>query len=305
MVVVPKSNGDVRICIDFTKLNESVKRENYPLPAVEESLAKLANARMFSKLHEDANSSFWQTNLAEESRPLTTFITPFGRYCCSRLPYGINSASEFFQKRMSETVAGYPGVLCHMDDVLVFGASQESTHEILENFRSDRKSRSHTERNSWVKSLTRWVVETTPLANGYSRAELLMGHKLRTLVPVAPKNLTPKLPNTRELSRKEDEYKFKQKQYYDRRHRARPFSNVKTNDRVWVKDQRKWGIIKAESNEPRSYVIETDSGEIHRNRRDFSNLPEKPDTKIAKNNFETIPDEIPIHNNELKDNTKD
>ncbi|CAC5389742.1 unnamed protein product [Mytilus coruscus] len=77
MVVVPKSNGDVRICIDFTKLNESVKRENYPLPVVEESLAKLANARMFSKL--DGNFSFWQTNLAEESRPLTTFITSFGK----------------------------------------------------------------------------------------------------------------------------------------------------------------------------------------------------------------------------------
>ncbi|CAC5408775.1 unnamed protein product [Mytilus coruscus] len=41
---------------------------------------------------------------------------------------------------------------------------------------------------------------TTPLANGYSPAELLMGRKLRTLVPVAPKNLAPKLPNTRELS---------------------------------------------------------------------------------------------------------
>ncbi|VDI74829.1 Hypothetical predicted protein [Mytilus galloprovincialis] len=115
--------------IDFTKLNESVKRENYPLPAVKESLA---NARMFTKL--DANSSFWQTNLAEESRPLTTFITPFGRYCCNRLPFGINSqsANEFFQKRMSETVEGYPGVLCHMDDVLVFGASQEEHDERLE-----------------------------------------------------------------------------------------------------------------------------------------------------------------------------
>ncbi|CAC5397533.1 unnamed protein product [Mytilus coruscus] len=104
MVVVPKSNGVVRICIDFTKLNESVKRENYPLPAAEESLAKLANARMFTKL--DANSSFWQTNLAEESRPPTTFITPF--------------------------VEGYPGVLCHMDDVLVFGASQEEHDERLD-----------------------------------------------------------------------------------------------------------------------------------------------------------------------------
>ena len=59
MVVVPKSSGQVRICIDFTKLNMSVKRENCPLPSVEESLAKLANAVGFSKL--DANSSFWQT----------------------------------------------------------------------------------------------------------------------------------------------------------------------------------------------------------------------------------------------------
>jgi hypothetical protein len=59
MVVVPKSSGQVRICIDFIKLNMSVKRENFPLPSVEESLVKLANAVVFSKL--DANSSFWQT----------------------------------------------------------------------------------------------------------------------------------------------------------------------------------------------------------------------------------------------------
>ncbi|VDI44154.1 Hypothetical predicted protein [Mytilus galloprovincialis] len=82
---------------------------------------------------------------------------------------------------------------------------------------------------------------TTPLANGYSPAELLMGRKLRTLLPVAPKTLVPKLPNTRELLKKEDECKFKQKQYYDRRHRARPYSKVETNDRVWVKDQKKTG----------------------------------------------------------------
>jgi hypothetical protein len=103
----------VRICIDFTKLNMSVKREDFPLPSVEEYLAKLANAVVFSKL--DANSSFWHTNLATESRPLTNFITPFGRYCCNRLPFGISSASEFFQKRMSETLEGFPRVLCHVD----------------------------------------------------------------------------------------------------------------------------------------------------------------------------------------------
>jgi hypothetical protein len=62
MVVVPKSSGQVGICIDFTKLSMSAKRENFPLPSMEESLAKLANAVVFSKL--GANSSFWKTNLS-------------------------------------------------------------------------------------------------------------------------------------------------------------------------------------------------------------------------------------------------
>jgi hypothetical protein len=130
MVVVTKSSGQVKICINFTKLNMSAMRENCPLPSVEESLAKLGNAVVCSKL--DANSSFWQDNLASESRPLTTFITPFGRYCCNRLPFGISSASEFFQKRMSETLEGFPGVFCHMDDVLVCGSSQTEHTERVE-----------------------------------------------------------------------------------------------------------------------------------------------------------------------------
>ena len=68
-------------------------REKHPLPTVEESLSKPAGGR-FSNL--DANSGFWQINLAPESRLFTTFITPFGRFCFNRLPMGISSASEYF-----------------------------------------------------------------------------------------------------------------------------------------------------------------------------------------------------------------
>ena len=57
MVVVPKPNGKVRICVDLTKLNESIFREFHPLPSVDHTLAQLAGATMFSKL--DANSGFW------------------------------------------------------------------------------------------------------------------------------------------------------------------------------------------------------------------------------------------------------
>ena len=57
MVVVSKSNNKVRICVDLTKLNRSVCHERHILPSVEQTLAKLKGAKIFSKL--DANSGFW------------------------------------------------------------------------------------------------------------------------------------------------------------------------------------------------------------------------------------------------------
>ena len=60
-----------------------------------------------------------------ESRLLTTFITPHGRFCFNKLPFGITSAPEHFQRRMSEILRDLPGVVCHVDDVLVSGKDQE------------------------------------------------------------------------------------------------------------------------------------------------------------------------------------
>ena len=128
--VVPKSNGKVRICVDLTKLNASVCRERHILPSVEEILAQLGDAKVFTKL--DATSGFWQIKLANESALLTTFITPFGRYCFKRLPFGISSAPEVFQRKMSEILNGLEGVVCLMDDVLVFGRNYEEHNKQLE-----------------------------------------------------------------------------------------------------------------------------------------------------------------------------
>ena len=51
MVVVPKKSGAVCICVDFRPLNDNVLREVHPLPKVDENLAQLAGAQVFSKLH--------------------------------------------------------------------------------------------------------------------------------------------------------------------------------------------------------------------------------------------------------------
>ena len=109
LVVVPKKNGKVRLCVDMQPLNKHVLREVHPLPKVDETLAQLSGAKFFSKL--DANSGFWQIPLSERSKLLTTFITPQGRYCFNKLPFGICSAPEHFQKRMSHILAGLDGVV--------------------------------------------------------------------------------------------------------------------------------------------------------------------------------------------------
>ena len=139
MVVVPKPGGRVRICVDLSRLNESVCRERHPLPAVEQTLAQLAGARVFTKL--DANSGFWQIPLAQESAPLTTFIRPFGRFCFNRLPFGITSVPKHFQRRMSEVLQDAEGAVCLMDDILIHGKSQEE-HDwrLLEVFHRFKKA---------------------------------------------------------------------------------------------------------------------------------------------------------------------
>lgn len=123
MVVVPKKLGAVRICVDLKPFNNSVLREPHPIQTVDDTLAVLSGATHFSKL--DANSGFWQVPLVKESRHLTMFITLFGRHQFNKLPFGISSAPELFQHWMSRILDGLEGVMCLIDDVLLFGKSQE------------------------------------------------------------------------------------------------------------------------------------------------------------------------------------
>ena len=101
-----------RKCTNMSRLdifNRYVRREWHLLPTIEYNLSLFAGAKVFSKLN--ANSGFRQIPLDEESSYLITFITPFGRFRFLRLPFGIASAPENFQRRMSHVLEGLPGVI--------------------------------------------------------------------------------------------------------------------------------------------------------------------------------------------------
>jgi len=100
------------------------------LPTVDQVLAQMAGATVFSKL--DANSGFYQIKLTEESKPLTTFITPNGRYCYNRLPFDINSGPEHFQRQLHQVLENQPGVVNLIDDTVVYGKDMKEHDQRLE-----------------------------------------------------------------------------------------------------------------------------------------------------------------------------
>lgn len=130
IVVVPKSGGNIRLCVDLKRLNVAISRERYVLPTVEDVIHNLAGAEVFSSL--DASCGYWQLGLHDDSSILTTFITPFGRYRFLRLPFGISSASEIFQREMSDILRDVPGVSVYQDDILVCGKNIAEHDQRLE-----------------------------------------------------------------------------------------------------------------------------------------------------------------------------
>ena len=77
---------------------------------------------------------------------------------------------------------------------------------------------------------------STPLQNGYSPAELLMGRKLRTIVPVFHTQLQPKWPDFDKLSKMETTYRQNQQAYYNTRYHANPLRDLYPGQEVKVKN---------------------------------------------------------------------
>ena len=115
----PDGKVDIRICLDPKDLNGAIKREHFPMPTIEEVATRLNGAKIFSVF--DASNGFWQVELDQASSRFTTFNTPFGRYCWKRMPFGISSAPEVWQRKMHEHVKGLHGVEVIADDFVVVG----------------------------------------------------------------------------------------------------------------------------------------------------------------------------------------
>lgn len=130
VLFVRKPGGGLRFCVDYRKLNALTRKDRYPLPLIEETLAQLSEAKIFTKL--DIRHAFNRIRLAtEKDEDLTTFRTRFGSYKYLVLPFGLTNGPATFQHFINDTLFDYLNIFCtaYLDDVLIY--SQNSTEHQL------------------------------------------------------------------------------------------------------------------------------------------------------------------------------
>ena len=122
---VTKPNGTIRLCLDPKDLNRAIRRPHYITPTFEDVLSQLDGAKYLSIL--DARSAYWNIPLDEESAVLTTFNTPYGRFCYRRLPMGLKCAQDVFQFKMDKKFGTIPRTFCIADDLVVAGFREDGS----------------------------------------------------------------------------------------------------------------------------------------------------------------------------------
>jgi len=119
-------NRNMRLVMDFRKLNERTITDRYPMPNITMILGNLGKAKYFSTL--DLKSGYHQIMLAERDREKTSFSVNGGKYEFCRLPFGLKNAASIFQRAIDDILREQIGKTCYVyvDDVIVFSKDEES-----------------------------------------------------------------------------------------------------------------------------------------------------------------------------------
>ena len=124
-VFAPKKDGSLRFCVDYRRLNDVTVRDSYPIPRMDECLDSLGDAKIFSTL--DANTGYWQVEIDEQSRSMTTFSSHWGVYRFKRMPFGLRNAPATFQRALDVILSSvrWQSALVYLDDVIIFSRNFE------------------------------------------------------------------------------------------------------------------------------------------------------------------------------------
>ena len=121
---VKKPNGGLRFCVDFRRLNALTRKDRYPLPLIDETLARVSQGKVFTKL--DIRQAFHRIRMDPASEELTTFRTRYGAYKCKVLPFGLTNGPATYQRYMNDILFDYLDDFCtaYLDDILIYSENE-------------------------------------------------------------------------------------------------------------------------------------------------------------------------------------
>jgi hypothetical protein len=122
-VLPKKSDGSLRLCIDFRSVNAVTVPDPYPIPLIDQLLAQMAAAKYFTRL--DVVSAFWQIPMNPQDVKYTGFITPDGKYEWVRMPFGLRNSSSSWQRFIDNMMTGIPFAIVYLDDEFIFSDDWE------------------------------------------------------------------------------------------------------------------------------------------------------------------------------------
>ncbi|XP_071916252.1 uncharacterized protein [Coffea arabica] len=141
-VLVKKEDRAWRMCVDFTDLNKTCPKDCYPLPRIDQLVDSTTGYEIFCFL--DAFKGYHQIALDEEDQEKTVFITEYGTYCYTTMPFGLKNAGATYQRLVNKMFRNQIGrnMEVYVDDMLVKSRTQEQfisdLREIFNVLRSSR-----------------------------------------------------------------------------------------------------------------------------------------------------------------------
>jgi hypothetical protein len=118
-VLVKKKDGKWRMCVDYTSLNKACPKVPYPLPLIDQIVDSTAGCETLSFL--DAYSGYHQIKMKVYDQLATSFITPFGMYSYTTMPFGLRNAGATYQRCMNHVFGEHIGrtVEAYINDIVV------------------------------------------------------------------------------------------------------------------------------------------------------------------------------------------
>ncbi|KAK4685054.1 putative transposase, partial [Tremellales sp. Uapishka_1] len=125
ILFVKKSDGSLRLCVDYRGLNKITRKNRYPLPLIQESLDRLKEATWFSKV--DLRAAYNLIRIAKGDEWKTAFRTRYGLFEYLVMPFGLTNAPASFQYLINDVLRDFLDifVIVYLDDILIFSNTRE------------------------------------------------------------------------------------------------------------------------------------------------------------------------------------